>query len=90
MEDVRVTVSDDSVKSDLVQIRSLELQHLVDASTVDGICGLTHLLWCTIHPTKASLDQLLAILVKQIECRKVSTGGDFDQLRKTVADLCFR
>ncbi|CAI6341799.1 unnamed protein product [Periconia digitata] len=59
-----VTIGDDTVQTNLVKVRSLQLQHLVDASTVDLICSLTDFLGSIIGTTKACLNQLLAVLVK--------------------------
>lgn len=82
-----MTVSDDTVKADFVKVGCLQLQHLVDASTVDGVGSLTNLLVVALT-TKAGSDQLLAVLVKKIECGFVSTCRDLDQLGKAVSDLC--
>jgi hypothetical protein len=82
-----VAVSDDTVKTDLVKVGCLQLQHLVDASTVDGVSGLADLL-VVAFATEASSDQLLAVFIKKIERRLVSTCRDLDQLGKAVSDLC--
>ena len=82
-----MTVGDDTVKTDLVKVRCLELQHLVDTSTVDGVGSLADLLVVALT-TKAGSNQLLAVLVKKIECGLVSTRRDLDQFGKAVSDLC--
>jgi len=83
----RVAVSNDSVKTNLVQVGGLELKHLVNTSPVDGVGGLGDLLGSTIGTAKAGADELLTVLVEQVEGVKVSTGGDLDQLCKSVTDL---
>jgi len=60
---VRVTVSNDSVETNLMQVWSLELEHLVDTSPVDGVGCILDFLGCAIGTTETSLDQLLAVLV---------------------------
>ena len=84
-----MAVGDDTVKTDLVKIGCLQLQHLVNASTVDGVSSLANLL-VVAFATEASSDKLLAVLVKEIECGLVSTCRDLDQLGKAVSDLCLR
>ena len=82
-----VAVGDDTVKTDLVKVRCLELQHLMNTSTVDGVSSLANLLVIALT-AEAGSDQLLAVLVKKIECGPVSTCRDLDQLGKAVSDLC--
>jgi hypothetical protein len=68
-----VAVGDDTVKTDLVKVGCLKLQHLVDTSPVYLICSLANLLIVALT-TKAGSNQLLAVLVQQVECWLVSTG----------------
>ena len=82
-----MAVGDNTVKTDLVKVRCLELQHLMDTSTVDGVGSLADLL-VVAFTTKAGSNQLLAVLVKKIECGPVATCRDLDQLGKAVSDLC--
>jgi hypothetical protein len=82
-----VAVGDDTVKTNLVKVGCLQLQHLVDASTVDGVSSLADFLVVALT-TEARSNQLLAVLVKKIECGLVSTCRDLDQLGKAVSDLC--
>jgi len=82
-----VTVGNDTVKTDLVQVWSLELQHLEDTSTVDLVCSIIDLLLGAVSTTEASADELLAVLVEQIESWEVTTSGDLDQLCESVSDL---
>lgn len=84
-----MAVRNNTVKTDFVKVGCLQLQHLVDASTIDGVSGLTNLLIVTLA-TKASSNQLLTVLVKKIECGLVSTCRDLDQLGKAISDLCLR
>ena len=82
-----MAVGNDTVKTNLVEVGGLELQHLVNTSTVDGVSGLADLLVISLT-TKAGSDQLLAVLVKKVECGLVGTCRDLDQLSKAVSDLC--
>lgn len=85
--DSRVAVGNDSVKTNLVEVGGLKLQHLVDTVAVDLVGSITNLLRSTVTTTEASRDELLTVLVEQVEGVEVSTGGDLDQLCETVADL---
>jgi len=82
-----VAVGNDSVKTNLVEVGGLKLQHLVDTSAVDLVGSIANLLGSTITTTEASGDELLTVLVQQVEGVEVGTGGDLDQLCKTVANL---
>lgn len=82
-----MTVGNDTVKTDLVKVWSLELQHLKDTSAVDLIGSVVDLLLGAIGTTEASADELLAVLVKQVEGWEMSTSGDLDQLCESVPDL---
>jgi hypothetical protein len=84
---IRVTVGNDSVKTDLVEVGGLELQHLVNTTTVDLVGSIANLLGSTLTATETGLNELLAVLVEQVEGVEVGTGGDLDQLCETVADL---
>ena len=82
-----MAVGNDSVKTNLVEVGGLKLQHLVDTSAVDLVGSIANLLGSTITTTEASGDELLTVLVQQVEGVEVGTGGDLDQLCETVADL---
>lgn len=82
-----MAVSDDTVKADLVEVRCLELQHLVNTSSVDSVSGLADLLVVALT-AEAGSDQLLTVLIKKIECGLVSTCRNLDQFGKAVSDLC--
>ncbi len=84
---LRVAICNHSVQADFVQVRGFQLQHLVNAIAVDGIGGFADLLGGFIAATKASLDQLLAVLVQQVECWFVCARRDLDELRKPISDL---
>lgn len=71
-----------------MQVWRLEFQHLVDTCSIDGIRGVTNFFRCAVGAAKSSLDQLLTILVQQVKCRKMSTGGNLDEFGKPIADLC--
>jgi hypothetical protein len=85
--DLRVTVGNDSVKTNLVKVGGLELQHLVDTTTVDLVGSIANLLGSTLTTTETGLNELLTVLVEQVEGVEVGTGGDLDQLCETVTDL---
>lgn len=87
---LRVSICDDSIETDLVEVGCLELQHLVDTSSVDLVSSLLNLGWRSIGAAKACLDDLLAVLVEQVERRQVGTRRDLDQLGESVSDLCGR
>ena len=82
-----VAIGNDTVEADLVKVGSLKLQHLVDTSAVYLIRGLEDLLVITFT-AEAGSDQLLAVLVKKVECGLVCTCRDLDQLSKAISDLC--
>lgn len=82
-----MTVGNDTVETNLVKVRGLELQHLVDTSPVDLVGSILNLLLSTVGVAESSVDQLLGVLVEKIECGKVSTGGDLNQFCETVPDL---
>lgn len=84
---LRVAVGNHSIKANLMQVWRLKFQHLVDACSIDGIRGVTNFFGCAVGAAKSSLDQLLTILVEQVKCRKMSTGGNLDELGKPIADL---
>jgi len=82
-----VTISNDTVKTNLVKVWSLELQHLKNTSTVDLVCSIVDLLLGAVSTTEAGADELLAVLVEQVESWKVTASGDLDQLCEAVSDL---
>ena len=82
-----MAICNDSIQSDLVQVRRLQLQHLVDALPVNIIRGLDQLLRASIRSAKTLLNQLLAVLVQQVKGVEMRTRRDLDQLREAVADL---
>jgi len=83
-----VAVCNDSVESDLVKVRGLELQHLVDTVAADLVRGVANLLGGVVGATEAGGDQLLGVLVQEVEGLQVCTGGDLDKLCESVSDLC--
>lgn len=82
-----MAVCNNSVKTNLVQVRCLKLQHLVNASSVNLVCCLSDLLGRAISTAEASRYKLLSELVEQVEGVEVSAGRDLDELCETVADL---
>ena len=73
-----------------MQVRCLQLQHLMDTLTVDLIRRIDQFFRTAIRSAETLLDQLLTVLVQQIEGSLVRACRDLDQLRETVADLCGR
>lgn len=86
----RVAVGDDSVKTNLVEVGCLELQHLVNTSSVDLVGGRTDFIRSTVSTSEGSTDELLAVLVKQIVGWQMSARRDLDQLCESVSDLSLR
>lgn len=84
-----MTIGNDSVKTDLVEVGSLQLQHLKDAVPVDFIGGLSHFLVLT-SASELGGDQLLTILVEQVKCGQVRTAGDLDELGESISHLSLR
>lgn len=82
-----MTVGNDTVKTNLVEVRCLELEHLVDTSPVDLVGCLLDLLLSTVGVAESGVDELLGVLVEKVKCGQVSTAGDLDQLCETVPDL---
>ncbi len=82
-----MAICNDSIQADLVQVRRLQLQHLVDPFSVDLISRLDQLLRASIRAAKTLLNQLLAVLVQQVKGVEMRTSRDLDQLREAVADL---
>jgi hypothetical protein len=70
----RVTVGNDTVETDLVEVGGLELKHLVDTSPVDLVGSLLHLLLSTVGVAECGVDQLLGIFVEKVERGQVSTA----------------
>lgn len=82
-----VSVCDDSVKTDLVEIGCLELQHFVDGISVDAIRNLFQSEIGTFSTTEGLADQGLTIGVEKVEGWEMSANGDLDQLREAITDL---
>lgn len=84
---LRVAVSDDTVKTDLVEIGSLKLQHLVDTVAAELVCGLLDISGSTVLAAETGLDELSAVLLQKLKGLQVCTCGDLDELRETISDL---
>lgn len=82
-----MAICNDPIQSDLMQVRRLQLQHLVDPLPVNLIRRLDQLLRASIRAAETLLDQLLAVLVQQVKSVEMGTSRDLDQLREAVADL---
>ena len=91
-----MTVGNDTVQHDLVQIRCLKLQHLVDTGPADLIRHDLDTLLITIHhpldihSAKRRADEHLAVLVQQAKRLAVGARRDLDELGEAVADLGLR
>jgi hypothetical protein len=84
---LRVTVGNDSVEADLMEVGRLQLQHLEDSRTVDLVCGPLEFLGCPVLATESRVDELFAILVQKVEGGQMRTTRDLDELRKPVPRL---
>lgn len=82
-----MSVSNDPVKHDFMQVRRLKLQHFVDARSVDLVCRSLHLFARTVRTAETRVDQLLAVFVQQFESGEVSAGRNLDELGKSVPNL---
>jgi hypothetical protein len=84
-----MAISNDSIQTKFVEIWSLQLEHFVNSVPVDGVCSISNFLRCTITASESRRDELFAIFVEELKCRKVGTGRNLDELGKAIADLCF-
>lgn len=62
-----MAVGDDSIQSNLVQVRSFELQHFLNSLSIDGFSGFLDFPRSSIRPSEAGLDELLTVLAQQVE-----------------------
>jgi hypothetical protein len=83
-----VAVGNDTVKHDLVEVRCLKLEHLVDTSTANLVSNLLDLRRSIVRSTEAGVNELLAVLLEKVVSVLVGTGGDLDQLGESISDLC--
>ena len=83
-----MTVCNDSIQPDLVEIRGLQLQHLVYAFLVDLVRRCSDFFRCAIRAAKSRVDELLAVFVQEVEGSQVRACRDLDQLCKAISDLC--
>lgn len=71
-----------------MQIRRLQLQHLIDPRAADCIRHLLQLTPVVLPgPAKRRRDERLAVLVQQAERLRVGARRDLDELGEAVADL---
>lgn len=82
-----MSVGNHTVKHNLMKVRCLQLEHLINASPTDLVSNSLDLLRSTIRPTKRRVNQLLAVPIKQLVRLAMSTCGDLDELGKSVTDL---
>ena len=86
---IRVSICDHPIQPNFVQIWTLKLQHLKNASSVDFICSIFDFLRCTIRTSKTRVDKLVTVFLKKFKGSEVSAGRDLDKLCKTVSNLSF-
>lgn len=72
-----------------MEIRTFELQHLLNAALVDHVGCCTHFRRRSIGSPERSANELLAMSIKEIERMQVCTRRYLDQLRKPIANLSF-
>jgi hypothetical protein len=82
-----VTVGDDAVEHDLVEVGGLELEHLVDTGTADAVGGLLQVVRGAVCAAEARGDEVLAVGVEEVEGGLVGAGRDLDELGEAIADL---
>lgn len=85
-----MSIGDHPVQTDLMEIGSLQLQHLMNTSPIDLVGCLPDFLGSSIRSSKSSFDELFAVLVQKIERWQMCAGRDLNKFRKTVPDLCRR
>lgn len=83
-----VAKGNDSVEAELVEVGRLELEHGLNTSVADLGTGRSNLLAAVV--AERGLDELLAVLDKQIPDGLVADRGDLDELCEAVADLAGR
>lgn len=82
----RVTEGDDSVETQLVQVRGFELEHDIDTLLLDLLGGAQEVLGSLLVAV-CVLDEVLAVLDEQVPNPLVGASRDLDQLGGTVSDL---
>lgn len=82
-----MAIGDDSIKHNLMQIRRLQQQHLINPRPTNLIRDLLNLRIRLIRPSKGRPDQLLAVPVQQVVRLLVGARRDLDELGEAVADL---
>jgi hypothetical protein len=85
--DLRVAVGNDSVQHNLMQIRRLQQQHLINARPANLIRNLLNLRVRLVGAPKGRADELLAVPVQQVIRLLVRARRDLDELGEAVADL---
>lgn len=84
----RVAISNYSIQTNFVEIWGLQLEHFVNSVPVDSVCSISNFFCGAIAASESGCDELFAIFVKELKCRKVGTGRNLDELGKAIADLC--
>lgn len=70
--DLRVTIGNDTIKHNLMQIGRLQLQHLMNTSSANSIRRDLQLHTGTVRSTEAGANEVLTMLVEQIESLSMS------------------
>ena len=86
----RMTIRNDPVQANLVQVWSLKFQHLVYAFFVDLVRSNTDLFRGAISTAEPSGNQLFAVFVQQFKSLEVRARGYLNELCKPIPDLCGR
>jgi len=82
-----VAVGNDAVKTNLVKVGGLELQHLVDSVATELVCSLLDLSRSTVLAAETGGDELGTVLLQKLKGLQVCTSGDLDELCETISDL---
>ena len=85
----RVAVGNNTVETDLVKVRRLEVEHALDSVTADGVGSLLELLGIRARGVAAvsGVDEVLAVLDEHAPGVLVSAVEDLDDLGSTVTGL---
>ena len=86
--DLRVAICNHSIEPDLMKVWRLQLEHLVDALSVDFVRSRTKFGRGAVGPSKLSVDELLTVAVQQLKGFQVRASRDFNQLGEPISDLC--
>lgn len=71
---LRVTVCDNPIQPNFMEIGRFQLQHLVDPLTIDLVRSIANFFRSAISSAKPSLDQFLTILIQEVEGVKMGAS----------------